>query len=378
MKPHERSSRPDADRVVTVRGLTKAYGGRLVVDHLDLEVAAGEVVGLIGANGAGKTTTVEILQGLRQPDAGEISVLGLDPTRDAERLRPQIGSQLQNSGLPDRIRVDEAIRLFAGPMATDAERLLEQFGLSHRRKYPFAGMSGGERQRLFLVLALLNRPRLVILDELTQGLDPAARRDVWAAVAKLRDAGTTVMLVTHELDEAEVLCERSSRCATAGCSTKAPQPRWWLGTPTRSPLVGSDRAGTGTGGQSSPRSESGANPWRRERSSSVSVSWNIVICCSAGAFTREFSDIHGVSTGGETNVAPASTRRSVTAAELTTSKARRTFASLAPSLVSTSSIALVCAGVASSRVARPASRIATRSSPPVAKAANSAIPRASR
>ena len=208
MNPRERHSRPVAEPVVTVRGLTKAYGGRTVVDHLDLDVHAGEVVGLIGANGAGKTTTVEILQGLRQPDTGEITVLGLDPTRDAERLRPQIGSQLQNSGLPDRIRVAEAVRLFAGPKATDADRLLEQFGLARRRKYPFAGMSGGERQRLFLVLALLNRPRLVILDELTQGLDPAARRDVWAAVAKLRDAGTTVMLVTHELDEAEVLCER--------------------------------------------------------------------------------------------------------------------------------------------------------------------------
>ena len=208
MKPRERHSRPVAESVVTVRGLTKAYGGRTVVDHLDLDVHAGEVVGLIGANGAGKTTTVEILQGLRQPDTGEITVLGLDPTRDAERLRPQIGSQLQNSGLPDRIRVAEAVRLFAGPGATDADRLLEQFGLAHRRKYPFAGMSGGERQRLFLVLALLNRPRLVILDELTQGLDPAARRDVWAAVAQLRDAGTTVMLVTHELDEVEILCER--------------------------------------------------------------------------------------------------------------------------------------------------------------------------
>jgi ABC-2 type transport system ATP-binding protein len=196
------------DPVVAVRGLTKSYDGRVVVDRLDLDVHAGEVVGLIGANGAGKTTTVEILQGLRRPDAGHVRVLGLDPARDAGRLRPQLGSQLQSSGLPDRLRVSEAVALFAGPRATDADRLLEQFGLAHRRRYPFAGMSGGERQRLFLVLALLNRPRLVILDELTQGLDPAARRDVWAAVTQLRDAGTTVLLVTHELDEAEALCER--------------------------------------------------------------------------------------------------------------------------------------------------------------------------
>ncbi|MBS4753855.1 ABC transporter ATP-binding protein [Nocardioides sp. zg-ZUI104] len=194
--------------VVTVRGLTKSYGGRVVVDNLDLHMGAGEIVGLIGANGAGKTTTVECLQGLRTPDSGVIRVLGLDPVKQADRLRLQVGSQLQSSGLPDRLRVTEAVDLFAGPHAQDRDRLLEQFGLGRLRRSPFAGLSGGERQRLFLVLALLNRPRLVILDELTQGLDPAARREVWSAVAQLRDEGTTVMLVTHELDEAEALCER--------------------------------------------------------------------------------------------------------------------------------------------------------------------------
>ena len=202
------TTQPPAEPVVAVRGLTKSYGGRTVVDGFDLDVRAGEVVGLIGANGAGKTTSVECLQGLRRPDAGHVRVLGLDPARDADRLRPQLGSQLQSSALPDRLRVSEAVTLFAGPRATDADRLLEQFGLAHRRRSPFAGMSGGERQRLFLVLALLNQPRLVILDELTQGLDPAARREVWSAVTQLRDAGTTVLLVTHELDEAEALCER--------------------------------------------------------------------------------------------------------------------------------------------------------------------------
>jgi ABC-2 type transport system ATP-binding protein len=206
MRIHE--SGWSAEPVVAVRGLSKSYGGRIVVDAIDLEVHSGEVVALIGANGAGKTTTVECLQGLRRPDAGHVRVLGLDPIRDADRLRPQVGSQLQDSGLPDRLRVSEAVTLFAGPRATRADQLLEQFGLAHRRRSPFAGMSGGERQRLFLVLALLNRPRLVILDELTQGLDPAARREVWSAVAQLRDGGTTVLLVTHELDEAEALCER--------------------------------------------------------------------------------------------------------------------------------------------------------------------------
>jgi ABC-2 type transport system ATP-binding protein len=193
------------NNVVTVRGLRKAYGDRVVVDGLDLDVPAGEIVGLIGANGAGKTTTVECIQGLRTPDAGRLRVLGYDPVTQATALRPLIGSQLQDSGLPDRLRVGEAVRLFGSSPGTD---LLEQFGLAARRRSAFASLSGGERQRLFLVLALLNRPRLVILDELTQNLDPAARRSVWAAVRQLNADGTTVLLVTHEMDEAEALCDR--------------------------------------------------------------------------------------------------------------------------------------------------------------------------
>jgi ABC-2 type transport system ATP-binding protein len=193
--------------VVTVRGLRKQYGDRVVVDNLDLDVPAGGVVGLIGSNGAGKTTTVECIQGLRRPDGGTVRILGLDPAREADRLRPQLGSQLQDSSLPDRLRVGEALDLFATARARDPGELLARFGLAERRRSAFAGLSGGERQRLFLVLALLNQPRLVILDELTQGLDPAARRDVWGAVVQLRDAGTTVLLVTHELDEAEALCD---------------------------------------------------------------------------------------------------------------------------------------------------------------------------
>ena len=195
-------------QVVTVRGLRKSYGTRMVVDDLDLDVPAGEIVGLIGANGAGKTTTVECIQGLRKPDSGRLSVLGLDPVTQAAQLRPLVGSQLQESALPDRLRVAEAVELFRTPRARDGGELLEQFGLTARRRSVFSSLSGGERQRLFLVLALLNRPRLVILDELTQGLDPAARRGVWAAVRQLNDEGTTVLLVTHEMDEAEALCGR--------------------------------------------------------------------------------------------------------------------------------------------------------------------------
>jgi ABC-2 type transport system ATP-binding protein len=194
--------------VVTVRGLRKVYGTRVVVDGLDLDVRAGEIVGLVGANGAGKTTTVECIQGLRRPDGGSLSVLGYNPVTEATQIRRLVGSQLQDSALPDRLRVAEAIDLFATSAAKDSLALLEQFGLAARRRSPFSSLSGGERQRLFLVLALLNHPRLVILDELTQGLDPAARRTVWAAVRKLHESGTTVLLVTHEMDEAEALCDR--------------------------------------------------------------------------------------------------------------------------------------------------------------------------
>jgi ABC-2 type transport system ATP-binding protein len=194
--------------VVMIRDLRKRYGGRAVVDGVDLDVEAGEVVGLIGANGAGKTTTVECIQGLRRPDSGTLRVLGYDPTTQADQLRPLIGSQLQDSALPDRLRVREAVELFATSRARGGDELLERFGLTSRRASAFGSLSGGERQRLFLVLALLNRPQLVFLDELTQGLDPAARRNVWAAVAQLRDEGATVLLVTHELDEAEALCDR--------------------------------------------------------------------------------------------------------------------------------------------------------------------------
>src|SRR5580692_952711 len=154
--------------VVTVRGLRKAYGARVVVHELDLDVRAGEIVGLAGANGAGKTTTVECIQGLRSPDAGSLRVLGYDPSTQAAQLRPLIGSQLQDSALPDRLRVAEALDLFATAGSRQhGDELLQQFGLAERRRSVFSSLSGGERQRLFLVLALLNRPRLVILDELT-------------------------------------------------------------------------------------------------------------------------------------------------------------------------------------------------------------------
>jgi ABC-2 type transport system ATP-binding protein len=206
--PRQRKGEQIMRPVVEVRELCKHYGDRLVVDHVDLDVHEGEIVGLLGTNGAGKTTTVECISGLRRPDAGRLRVLGLDPQVDGQRLRSMVGSQLQESALPDRLRVAEAIELFRGPRALSVDGLLGAFGLAEHRRKAFSALSGGQRQRLFLVLALLNRPQLVILDELTQGLDPAARRDVWEAIRSLRDGGTTVLLVTHYMDEAEALCDR--------------------------------------------------------------------------------------------------------------------------------------------------------------------------
>jgi ABC-2 type transport system ATP-binding protein len=171
-------------------------------------VHEGEIVGLLGANGAGKTTTVECIQGLRRADSGDLNVLGLNPAADGVRLRSLIGSQLQASALPDRLRVSEAVELFRRRGAPPNGGLLSAFGLADQGRTPFSALSGGQQQRLCLILALLNQPKLVILDELTQGLDPASRRDVWDAIRSLRDAGTTVLLVTHYMDEAEALCDQ--------------------------------------------------------------------------------------------------------------------------------------------------------------------------
>ena len=196
--------------VIEVAELRKTYGSQVAVDGVSLEVSEGEIFGLLGPNGAGKTTTVECIQGLRRPDSGRVRVLGLDPQRETEALRRRIGSQLQESALPDRIRVWEALDLFATFMqgTTDWRALLEEWGLREKRGATFTSLSGGQRQRLFVALALLGQPEVVFLDELTQGLDPAARRVAWRLIRQVREGGTTVVLVTHYMDEAEQLCDR--------------------------------------------------------------------------------------------------------------------------------------------------------------------------
>ena len=196
--------------VIEVSGLHKRYGRHVAVEDVSFSVEEGEVFGVLGPNGAGKTTTVESVAGLRRRDGGTVSVLGLDPDRDRTDLRRALGIQLQAAQLPDRLRVAEAVELFASfyPAPADGDELVERWGLGHKRDARFDQLSGGQRQRLSIVLALVGNPRVAILDELTTGLDPQARRDTWAAIEQVRDRGVTVVLVTHFMEEAERLCDR--------------------------------------------------------------------------------------------------------------------------------------------------------------------------
>ena len=195
---------------IQVAGLRKTYGRTVAVDHVAFDVQPGEIFGLIGPNGAGKTTTLECIEGLRRPDQGTISVLGLDPVRDVYALQERTGVQLQAAQLQKRIKVGEAVALWASlyERAVDATRLIEQLGLSEKRDAWFMTLSGGQKQRLFIALALINDPELVFLDELTTGLDPQARRAIWDLVRDIRARGKTVFLTTHLMEEAERLCDR--------------------------------------------------------------------------------------------------------------------------------------------------------------------------
>jgi ABC-2 type transport system ATP-binding protein len=198
------------DTIVKVEGLRKIYGKTVAVEDVSFEVGEGEIFGMVGPNGAGKTTTIECLEGLRKPDAGVVRVLGVDPQRDGQTLRTRTGMQLQQSNLPDRMKVWEALDLYASfyPKAADWKELLAQLGLEEKRNAPFAKLSGGQKQRLFIALALLPDPQLVFLDELTTGLDPQARHAIWDLVRDVRSKGKTVLLTTHFMEEAERLCDR--------------------------------------------------------------------------------------------------------------------------------------------------------------------------
>lgn len=196
--------------VIRAENLHKSFGNVQALAGVDLHVAAGEIFGILGPNGAGKTTTVECLAGTIKPDAGALSVLGVDPALQREMIRRHVGYQLQATTLPAALKVGEAMRWFAAlyPDPADPVELLELVGMSQRTKRRIGTLSGGERQRLSIATALVGRPRIAIFDELTTGLDPQARRGIWALVHSIRAGGVTVVLVSHALDEVERLCDR--------------------------------------------------------------------------------------------------------------------------------------------------------------------------
>ena len=196
--------------VIQVSGIRKTYGATVAVSDVSFEVGQGEIFGLIGPNGAGKTTTMECVEGVRRPDRGAISILGLDPFRDVYQLQNRIGVQLQQAQLQKRIKVWEAVDLWANlyTKAVNGDRLLEQLGLANKRNAWFMTLSGGQKQRLFIALALINDPEVVFLDELTTGLDPQSRRAIWDLIRGMRERGKTVLITTHLMEEAERLCDR--------------------------------------------------------------------------------------------------------------------------------------------------------------------------
>jgi ABC-2 type transport system ATP-binding protein len=196
--------------IVRVEKLRKTYGLTIAVDEVSFEVREGEIFGMVGPNGAGKTTTIECLEGLRKPDSGMVRVLGVDPQLEGQALCLLTGMQLQQSNLPDRMKVWEALDLYASfyPRAVDWEELLARLGLDEKRNTPFSKLSGGQKQRLFIALALLPDPQLIFLDELTTGLDPQARHAIWGLVRDVRARGKSIILSTHFMEEAEKLCDR--------------------------------------------------------------------------------------------------------------------------------------------------------------------------
>ena len=218
--------------VIEVTGLTKRYGGLAVVDDIAFHVDAGEIFGILGPNGAGKTTAVECMEGLRRRDGGEVRILGLDPLTDRHRLHQRIGVQLQESQLQEKLKVREALELYASfyPNPADWRELLERWGLAGKADTKFAKLSGGQKQRLFIALALIGNPEVVFLDELTSGLDPGARHATWDLISQVRAQGVTVVLVSHFMDEVEELCE-----------------------PRRDPRTGADRGAGHPGGACGPR-----------------------------------------------------------------------------------------------------------------------------
>ena len=198
------------DTAVEVKNLTKRYGDLIAVNEVDFNIEKGEIFGLLGPNGAGKTTTIEMIEGLRQPDNGTISVCGIDARKERDKIKEIIGVQLQSTTIYDKIRVDEVIDLFRGyyQKTLDTNEILDMVSLNEKKNSYVSTLSGGQKQRVALALALVNDPEIIFLDEPTTGLDPQARRNVWDIVEDLGSKGKTVVLTTHYMEEAERLCNR--------------------------------------------------------------------------------------------------------------------------------------------------------------------------
>jgi len=196
--------------IIEVKNLRKTYGSVVAVDDINFEVMEGEIFGIVGPNGAGKTTTIECLEGLRKPDQGDIRVLGVNPTKENQMIKRKTGMQLQHSNLPERMKVWEALDLYSSfyENPIDWKKLISQLGLEEKINSPFSKLSGGQKQRLFVSLALLPDPLLIFLDELTTGLDPQARHAIWDLIREVRSNGKTILLTTHFMEEAELLCDR--------------------------------------------------------------------------------------------------------------------------------------------------------------------------
>jgi ABC-2 type transport system ATP-binding protein len=200
----------ESEPVIKVQNLVKRYGSLIAVNDLSFSIREGEIFGIIGPNGAGKTTAVECISGLRTPDSGSISIYGLSVQNEMNRIREFLGVQLQEGAMPPRLKVGEAVELFASfyPHPTDPDELLQSLGIQDKKNSIYKSLSGGQKQRLSIALALVGNPRVAILDELTTGLDPEARRETWSLIGRVRDGGVTAILVTHFMDEAERLCDR--------------------------------------------------------------------------------------------------------------------------------------------------------------------------
>jgi ABC-2 type transport system ATP-binding protein len=205
-EPVQAAGRP----AVEIAHLRKTYGTLVAVDDVSFSVAEGEIFGILGPNGAGKTTTVECAVGLRSPDSGTIRLMGLDPQTDRDQIHEIVGVQLQESAFPAKLRVGEILEEYRSfyRQPADVTDLVEAFGLAGKRGAYYRSLSGGQRQRLSVALALIGGPKIAVLDEMTTGLDPQARRDAWDLIESVRDRGVTIVLVTHFMEEAERLCDR--------------------------------------------------------------------------------------------------------------------------------------------------------------------------